>query len=82
MKGGCELSSLQLKVANIYIRLYGDRVEVGISPVWNTTGRHEYVVVGTIDDVINELKQLVEDILKAIKALEYMVGWVRGCNES
>jgi hypothetical protein len=80
MKGGCELRSLQLQVANIYIRVCGDEAEVGISPTWDTTGRHEYVVVGTIDDVINELKQLVEDILKAIKTIEYMVGGMMGCN--
>ena len=78
----CESRRLQLQVSNIYIRVCGDEAEVGISPIWDTIGRHEYIVVGKVDDVVNELRRLAEDILKVIKALEYMVWGVRGGNES
>jgi hypothetical protein len=68
----CKVRSLQLKVASIYIRVCGDEAEVGISPLWDNIGRHEYTAVGTAEEVLNELKQLAEDVLKAVKELEDM----------
>ena len=59
----CKIISLQLQVANIYIRVCGGEAEVSISPVWG----HEYTAVGTVEEVVEELKQLSEDILKAIE---------------
>jgi hypothetical protein len=59
-----------------------DEAEVGISPAWDIIGRYEYVVVGTVDEVIKELKQLAEDILKAAKELEDIAKEVRGEGES
>jgi hypothetical protein len=55
-------------------------VEVDISPSWDSIDRHKYVAVGVVDEVIKELKQLAEDILKSIKALEDMVREVMSGN--
>jgi hypothetical protein len=82
METECKVKLMRLQVANVCIRVCGDEVEVGISPPWDTIGRHEYVVVGTVDEVIKELKQLAEDILKAVKAFEYMVRGMMIDNES
>jgi len=70
----CKVRRLQLQAANIYIRVCGDEAEVGISPAWDTIGRHEYIAAGTAEEVAEELKQLAEDILKAVKELEDMAG--------
>jgi hypothetical protein len=72
MVGECRVRSLQLQAANIYIRVCGGEAEVGISPLWDTIGRHEYIATGTAEEVAKELKQLAEDILKAVKELEDM----------
>jgi hypothetical protein len=63
----CKIISLQLQAANIYIRVCGGEAEVSISPVRDTIGRHEYTAVGTVEEVVEELKQLAEDILKAVE---------------
>ena len=63
---------MQLQVASIYIRVCGDRAEVGISPLWDNIGRHEYVAIGAVDEVIEELRKLAEDIQRASKAIEDM----------
>jgi phage-related minor tail protein len=55
---------------------------VRISPVWDAAGRHEYLIVGTVGDALNELRKLAEDVSKVVKALEELVeevggrGWV------
>lgn len=73
MEPNCIARTLQLKAANIHIRMCGDEVEVGISPIWDNIERHEYVAIGKVDEVINELKQLSQDILEAVKVLEEIV---------
>jgi hypothetical protein len=55
---------------------------VRISPKWDVVGRHEYLITGTVEDALNELRKLAEDLLKAVKALKELVeevggrGWV------
>jgi hypothetical protein len=70
----CKVRNLQLQVANIYIRVCGDEAEISISPIWDVIFRHEYVAIGKVDEVLNELKQLAEEILKAVEELQKMRG--------
>jgi len=77
----CKLRDLQLKVARIYVEVCKDEAEARISPIWDVIGRYEYVAVGTVDEVIKKLKQLTEDILKAVKALEDIAEEVKGSSE-
>jgi hypothetical protein len=49
----------------------GDEAEVRVSPAWDSVGRHEYVAVGSVGEVVKELRQLAEDILRAVEALEF-----------
>jgi hypothetical protein len=65
-------------VASIYIRVCGDEAEVRVSPVWDSVGRHEYVAVGSVGEVVGELRQLAEDILRAVEALENVAGEASG----
>lgn len=73
MESNCIARTLQLKVANIHIRMCGDEVEVGITPIWDNIERYEYIAIGKVNEVINELKQLSQDILEAVKELEEIV---------
>ena len=82
MRVDCKLRNLQLKVASIYVKVCKAEAEARISPIWDAIGRHEYLAIGAVDEVLNELKQLAEDILNATKALEDMVREVRSGNES
>jgi hypothetical protein len=77
MNSECRAKVLQLQAAQVYIRVCGDEAEVGISPSWDSIGRHEYIAAGAVDEVIKELKQLAEDVLKAAKALEDIIKEVR-----
>ena len=77
MRANCKLRNLHLKVASIYVKVCKDEAEARISPIWDAIGRHEYLAIGAVDEVLNELKQLAEDILCAVKALEDMVREVR-----
>ena len=61
---------LNLSSSRIVVELRGGTATVRISPRWDVVGRHEYLIVGTIWEVLDELKKLVEDLLKAVKALE------------
>jgi hypothetical protein len=63
---------MQLCAASIYIRVCGDQVEVSISPLWDNIGRHEYVAIGTVDEVLEELRKLAEDIQRVSRAIEDM----------
>ena len=76
------MRNLHLKVASIYVKVCKDEAEARISPIWGTIGRHEYLAIGAVDEVLNELKQLAEDILNATKALEDMAREVRSGSES
>jgi hypothetical protein len=60
---------MHLRAASIYIRVCGDRAEVGISPLWDNIGRHEYVAIGSVDEVLEELRKLAEDIQRVSKAV-------------
>jgi hypothetical protein len=51
---------------------------VRISPKWDIVDRYEYLIVGTIWEVLDELKKLAEDVLKVVKALEGLVEEVGG----
>ena len=82
MRADCKLRNLQLKVASIYVKVCKDEAEARISPIWDAIGRHEYLAIGAVDEVLRELKQLAEDILNATKAFEDMVREVRSGNES
>jgi len=77
VEAGCEFRSVWLRVASVYIRVCGDEAEVRVSPAWDSIGRHEYVAVGTVSEVLSELLQLAEDILKAVEVLESMAGKAR-----
>jgi hypothetical protein len=77
MDGECIVNRFALSVSNIYVRVCGDRVEVGISPSWDSIGRHEYIIIGSVDEVLNGLSKLIEDIMYASKAIEDMVKEVR-----
>jgi hypothetical protein len=72
METECKVRNLQLQVANIYIRVCGDEAEVSISPIWDVIFRHGYVAIGKVDEVLNELKQLAEEVLKAVEELQKM----------
>lgn len=61
---------LSLSSSRIVVELRGGTATVRISPKWDIVDRHEYLIVGTIWEVLDELKKLVEDLLKAVKALE------------
>jgi hypothetical protein len=73
MEPECKEKLMRLQVANVYIRLCGVEVEVGISPPWDTTGRHEYVFIDKIDRAVEGLKQLSKEILFVADELEKMV---------
>jgi hypothetical protein len=73
MGSECIVKHLTLSVSNIYIRVCGDEAEVGVSPLWDSIGRHEYVVVGTVGEVLNELRKLAEDIRVASKSIDDVV---------
>jgi hypothetical protein len=73
MSSECRVKHLSLSVSNICIKVCENSVEVSISPSWDSLGRHEYIAVGTVDEVLNELNKLVEDIQRASKAIEDMV---------
>jgi hypothetical protein len=76
MGSECRVKRLILSVSNIYIRVCGNSVEVDISPSWDSIGRHEYIAVGTVDEVLNEISKLVEDIRRVSKAIEDIVNEV------
>jgi hypothetical protein len=82
MEAGCEFRSIQLRVASVYIRVCGDEAEVRVSPAWDNIGRHEYVAFGTVEEVLSELKQLAEGIMKAVEVLENMAGKARNQSHS
>jgi hypothetical protein len=74
----CRSKFLQLRVSGVYIRVCGDEAEVSISPIWDTIGRHEYTVTGKVSEVLGELKQLCEEVEKAVEELQRMAGEKRG----
>jgi hypothetical protein len=61
---------LNLSSSRIVVELRDGVAAVRISPKWDVVGRHEYLVIGSVEDALNELRKLVEDLLKAAKALE------------
>jgi len=73
MEPECKVKLIRLQVANVYIRVCGDEVEVDISPPWDNIGRHEYIFIDKIDNAIEGLKQLAKEILILVEELEKMV---------
>jgi len=73
MGSECKVKLMRLQVANVYIRICGDEVEVDISPPWDIIGRHEYIFIDKIDKAIDGLKQLANEILTVVEELEKMV---------
>jgi hypothetical protein len=61
---------LNLSSSRIVVELRGGTATVRISPKWDIVDRHEYLIVGSIWEVLDELRKLVEDLLKVAKALE------------
>jgi hypothetical protein len=72
MEPECKVKLIRLQVANVYIRVCGDEVEVDISPPWDNIGRHEYIFIDKIDNAIEGLKQLAKEILIVVEELEKM----------
>jgi hypothetical protein len=62
--------SIRLSSSVVTIELRDGIAVVRISPKWDIVGRHEYMITGTVEDTLNELRELAEDLLKAVKALE------------
>jgi hypothetical protein len=73
MESECKVKILALQVANVYIRICGDEVEVDISPPWDNIGRHEYIFIDKIDKAVEGLKQLAKEILSVVEELEKIV---------
>ena len=73
MGSECRAEILHLQSANVYIRLCGDVAEVGITPPWDNIERHEYIAIGKVDKVINDLRQLAKELLSVANELEKMV---------
>ena len=71
MEHECKEKLVRLQVANVYVRVCGD--EVDISPPWDITGRHEYIFIDKIDRAVEGLKQLAKEILIVVDELEKMV---------
>jgi hypothetical protein len=66
----CRSKLLQLQASTIFIRVCGDEAEVSISPAWDVVGRHEYIIVGKVEEVLDELKQISEEVRKAVEELQ------------
>jgi hypothetical protein len=81
MGSECKETLKRLQVANIFIRVCGDEVEVDLSPPWDVVGRHEYVFIGKIDKAIDGLKQLAKEILDVVEELEKMARETGGADE-
>jgi hypothetical protein len=73
MESECKVKRLALQVANVYVRVCGDEVEVDISPPWDIIGRHEYILIDKIDKAVEGLKQLAKEILVVVEELEKMI---------
>jgi len=70
MGSECKTKLLRLQVANVYVRICEDEVEVDISPPWDSIGRHEYIFIDKIDRAVEGLKQLAKEILAVAEELE------------
>jgi hypothetical protein len=66
----CRSKLLQLQASTIFIRVCGGEAEVSISPAWDVVGRHEYIIVGKVEEVLDELKRISEEVRKAIEELQ------------
>jgi len=69
---------LHLSSSVVVIELRDGLATVRISPKWDAVGRHEYLITGTVEDTLNELRKLAEDLLKATKALKELAEGVGG----
>jgi hypothetical protein len=75
---GHHTKSIRLSSSVVTIELRDGIAVVRISPVWDVAGRHEYLITGTVEDALNELRKLVEDVSKAVKVFEELVEEVGG----
>jgi len=73
MEPECKIEIKYLQMANVYIRICNDEVEIDISPPWDSIGRHEYIFIDKIDKAVEGLKELAKEILAVAEELEKMV---------
>ena len=64
------MKSLHLSSSRVVVELRGGVAVVRITPRWDVAGRHEYLVIGSVEDVIEELRELAEDVQRAVEAVE------------
>jgi hypothetical protein len=59
----CEVEYVYLLVSKARIEMCRDIIKIELMPIHDVAERHDYVLAGRVDDVINELEKLINDII-------------------